>query len=666
MLKPQYQRQLNVWDGLGTSLPEPLLVDCAKSVTDFKFDKDACLYDHIYVYYGSETGRGLRMATLLIPDFGNSATGPIPLDSLPDLLKENVEKRSLVVVVTSTLGSGKAPFAAKSYIDHIGKVPNNSVRNIDFALLGLGNSAYTENFATFAQNVEKTLRKAGCNPAMGIQFADDLKDPDASFGDFREKLLDRATGVLYEQGGQGMDAAELSEARLVAMTFESCVPVLQRQALDGWSIDYNKTKLMDESWDSRSHKLGRPLDLFRFKIVGSAKENVFTDFGSGDHIALYPPNMSDVVESVLRHVDVDDKAAAREYLKEYKDLSMPLGATEIFVLRKLIRTDQDATKILDEILSSCTASTYPSIERLVQILPPGSLTMQWILKYGPAMDPRFFSIASLDKRRMTVTIVQSVYSFYDTHKAGVTSRWLRSLSKGDKAMATFATTKFQLPQNDEGCPILLISTGSGIAPCRTFWLSGRKNPTYLFCGCRSPDELPFATEIDLLEKKGLLHPYIAYSRVKEGKMRLEAKMRQERSVLLGLLHNPKTRVYLCGSPELESTVRSTLVTILAQGDKNHQGLGMVRSMDRLALMVQSKRFVSEVYGSFTGDTNRIDPMFALWQESTTKMIRNLAALEKFGVPIGPPPSRRRSDRGNPNSEKERQSTFAYNPKISGV
>jgi sulfite reductase (NADPH) flavoprotein alpha-component len=665
ILKPQYRRQLNLWDEIGIALPESIIVNAVKHVADFKFDKDACLYDHIYVYYGSETGRGLRMATLLISDFGSSATGPIPLDSLPDLLKENVEKPSLVVVVTSTLGSGRAPFTAKNYVDSMRKVPNNSVQNIDFAVLALGNSAYTENFATFAQKVEKSLKKAGCNPAMGMQIADDLKDPEASFGDFRKMLLDEAAGTLYKSAEQGMDPEPPNEAQLVTMTFEGCIPVLQRQTVEVLGTDAWRTESIHDSWESHSHKLGRSLDLFRFKMVGSNNENLLQALGSGDHIALYPTNMNDVVESVLRHVEVDDKAAAREYLKEYKDLSKPLGASEIFILSKLIQSDQHATEILDVILSNGAGSTYPSIERLVQVLPPGSVPMQWILTHAPSMDPRFYSIASLDKRQKAVSIVQSVYSFDATQKAGVTSRWLRSLSRGDKATATFTTTNFLPPQEDEGSPILLISTGSGIAPCRTFWLSGRKNPTYLFCGCRSPEELPFATEIELLEKKGLLHPYIAYSRVKEGKMRLEAKMKQERRVLLELLHNPKTRIYLCGSPELESTVRNTLVTILAQGDGYCRGLGMARSMERLALMDQSKRFVREVYGSATGDSKQSDPMLALWQESTTKVIRSLAGLEKLGVPI--PPSPRRSTGGSDRANnEEKRPTFSYNPKISGA
>ena len=55
-------------------------------------------------------------------------------------------------------------------------------------------------------------------------------------------------------------------------------------------------------------------------------------------------------------------------MKEYKDLSKPLGEAEIEILSDLIQDDQDASVVLDMILSHGNASTYPSVERLVQTL----------------------------------------------------------------------------------------------------------------------------------------------------------------------------------------------------------------------------------------------------------------------------------------------------------
>ena len=56
--------------------------------------------------------------------------------------------------------------------------------------------------------------------------------------------------------------------------------------------------------------------------------------------------------------------------------------------------DQNAKMVLDMILTYCTARDIPSLEKLVQVLPPGVIPLDWIMEYGQPMDPRFYSIAS--------------------------------------------------------------------------------------------------------------------------------------------------------------------------------------------------------------------------------------------------------------------------------
>ena len=304
-----------------------------------------------------------------------------------------------------------------------------------------------------------------------------------------------------------------------------------------------------------------------------------------------------------------------------------LRASQLTPTKKMMK-DNNAKMVLDMILTYCTATDMPSLEKLVQVLPPGVIPLDWIMKFGHPMDPRFYSIAAISKTEQTVSIAQSIYSFKATGKAGVTSRWLRNLACGAQVTGTFATTDFHMP-NDEQAPVIMISTGSGIAPFRSFWLAGKKNPLFLFYGCRDPDELPFALEIDQLEASRRMQSFIAFSRISKGKMRLDQKMKQERGILLKLLNNKRTTIYLCGSPELESTVRTALIMILAEGDDVYPGLGMVRAVEKLVIMQQTKRFIREVYGT-GGSTD--DPSVVFWQESIAKIVRNIAGIQRLGVP----------------------------------
>lgn len=657
LVKPQYLDQKPLWDDLDLTKPQPITIAAAPRGNSFVFRNEKCNYDHVFVYYASETGTSLRFATLLVGDFDGNATGPIPLDSLPDLLLESVEEQSLVIIVTSTASSGTPPLNAKNFLGRMSEVPKGSLHNIDFAVCAVCNSAYTESLASFAFVVEANLKRAGCVPAMGIHYVDTLEFAEESFTDFRMKLFEETEGILYKRD-QEVEQTEPKKTELATMTFENLVPVLKQS-----TSDVEAEGAYPDSWDLNSNVLKPSLDLFRFKLEEEeGEESRLNGLGAGDHVTLYPQNMNDVVETVLRHVNTSDAEAAKVFLRESKDLSKPLSLDELTYLRDHVQGNERALGVLDGILTNFSGDSSLSVEKLVQIMPPGSIPMKWILKYVPSMDPRFYSIASIDGTKKTVSIVQSVYTFEGSQKAGVASRWLRSLAKGQIVKATFTKTAFHIPQDDEGAPVVLISAGAGIAPCRTFWLSGRRNPTYLFCGCNSPEDLPFSTEIDLLKKKGLLYPFIAFSRGSTSKIELEGLLRQERATLLDLLYNSRTRLYVCGSPEVDSKVRNSLAMILAQGNTRHRGMGMVRAMDRLALMSQTKRYVREIYGNAIGDSRRSDPTYALWQESTVKVIRALAALEKLEVPVAPS-----SLRVNIRQKKRmNEEILAYNPMISGA
>jgi sulfite reductase alpha subunit-like flavoprotein len=629
---------------MGIPLPEPITVDTAKSKADssLTFNKEACLYDRIYIYYGSETGKSLRLATMLTSEFDKDiAIGPIPLDGLPDLLVDSkVDIRALVLIVTSTFGKDNPPTAAQDFERRMkDEVAEKSVRNIDFAVLALGNSAYTESFVAFGHKVENHLQTAGCSRIMTMQVADELKNQQAGYDSFLNILMDEESGVIYVNQNRNkkdttLDTSEDSYQQ-ATVCFLGSTPVLHRETVEGMEDEMERQLLekFDDSWESHTHKLGRFMDQFNF-IVYPEYQDLISRLTPGDHIALYPSNMDDVVESVYRSVDVndEDRKEARTQLKYKIDLSRPLGSSQLLELRKLL-TDQPSQRIMDLTLKKSTHSNNPSMERLVQILPPGSISMHWISKYCPPIDPRFYSISSLDQKKKIVSITQSVYSFKDTGKAGTTSRWLRSLKAGDKARAIFAPTSFHLPSDKTG-PLLCFSTGSGISSFRSFWLSREKrsNPMYLFYGCRKPSELPFSAEIQRLEMQGRMYPFFAYSRIKEGKMRIDELIRNERGAILKLLYNSKTTVYMCGSPDLEATIRDSLVLVLAEGDEFHPGLGTIQSMERLVVMSQANRFIREVYGKAS---NTDDPMTMMWQESTAKIVRSTSAMHKVGVPREP-------------------------------
>ena len=102
---------------------------------------------------------------------------------------------------------------------------------------------------------------------------------------------------------------------------------------------------------------------------------------------------------------IDDVTKVDEYREKLMadvDMSRPLMLSTIRSLQSCIK-DARAKKIVSLYLvnsestsddPNSTSNTNPSIESLINSLPPGSVPISWVLKSCPIMMPRFFSIVS--------------------------------------------------------------------------------------------------------------------------------------------------------------------------------------------------------------------------------------------------------------------------------
>mmetsp|Transcript_44754 Transcript_44754/g.108062 ORF Transcript_44754/g.108062 Transcript_44754/m.108062 type:complete len:1131 (-) Transcript_44754:1380-4772(-) len=657
--KPQWRRQLNIWEDLGIDLPaEPIIVDSIRGTStslrsyhSSAAANDTSMYDEVFIYYASEFGEALRMATVISCElFGKNndhATGPIALDDLPALLfqrsddttaaaenghhhhnnkKQQQQRKTLAVIVASTNGMGDAPESAKSFVDQMKMVKDHSVRDVDFSILALGNSAYRQSFAAFGHKVFALLEKAGCSPALNMQIADVLNDPQTALDSFTKLIMQVYTG----QGQLGIDLGAISSRppAFASVSLEARTKMLEMSSSSESNHRDPGMLHYSSSWANRAHKLRPSMDMFTFKVDGGY-ESLLNEVIPGDLVALYPSNLRDVVELVFRNVNHSNRSVARDFLKSNIDLSRPLKSADIQELRKLMNND-DAREIVTTIASQSSQETNPSIEQLIQMLPPGSIPMEWVVRFGPPMHPRFFSIAEVNSIENSVSFAQSVYTFESNKKAGLASRWLRSLRKGEKTSALFVTSSFHAPSNRD-CPLLLFAADSGIASFHSLWQPHCRNPLYLFYTCKNPSEIAFRSNISDLKEEGRLKPYIAYSHVKKGRMEMSELVLRARDVLLKRIHNKKGIIYISGPPAFERTVRNALVTVLAEGNDFFPGMGTMRALEYLAVMSQTKRFFFQVYGK---PTFVEDQTLVLWQEAVAKTVRTITNLEQIGLPQG--------------------------------
>ena len=505
------------------------------------------------------------------------------------------------------------------------------MHSTSFAVLSLGNSAYTQSFAQYGIDVHAALEDIGAMPVLNVRVADELMDQELSFDDWRSNLLDSTTGIIYQEDLDAFasvttKSADMTSKRKVTLSYQGFAQVIQNDSKNELERLYSEFE--HTPWSRVQGILGRSTDLFCFE-VDPEQSSQLKDLRPGDHVALYPRNLDDSVDLTLRMVDgtIQSIPGARDVLKMDVDLARPVSTASLAELWSATGNEK-AKYIIESVLRNSTKDkTEKSVTDLINELPPGSVPFQWIVSSAPAMDPRFYSIASVSREERTISVCQSVYTFTNG-QAGTTSRWLRSLQADEKATAVFSQTDLHLPA-DEDAPCIMIATGTGIAPFRSFWMSSARNPMYLFFGCRSHSDLPFASEIGFLERAGRVNPFIAYSREMENKMYVQDMLGRESETILSLLHNPKTHLYICGGPDMAITVQNRLLMILCAGSQTQKGVEMSRAMEKLVIMKQQKRFITEVYGAISaGD----DAMQFAWKEATSRVVEITAGLERLVLP----------------------------------
>ncbi len=165
------------------------------------------------------------------------------------------------------------------------------------------------------------------------------------------------------------------------------------------------------------------------------------------------------------------------------------------------------------------------------------------------------------------------------------SSYLGSLQSGDTVRLAVRSCHdaFRLPSAEEKTPIIMIGSGSGLAPFRGFIQqraalvgNGTELPAaYLFHGCREPgyDDL-YADELSSWQDDGAVKVYHAYSRTPEkanGHKYVQDAIWAE-SALITELWRHGAKIYLCGSHKMGDAVVEVVQMILASADLVHGDL----------------------------------------------------------------------------------------------
>jgi len=202
------------------------------------------------------------------------------------------------------------------------------------------------------------------------------------------------------------------------------------------------------------------------------------------------------------------------------------------------------------------------------VLPPGRDEL------GRDHHVRLYSIASARDGETpgsaaVALTVKRVLQDHDGHPAlGVCSNYLCDLPIGAALQVTGPVGDSFLMPEEHGAPLLMVCTGTGIAPMRAMIQrrmrlgDARREDLMLLFGGRTPEELPYREEFESIAPERL-DLGIAYSRIPGAQKRyVQDLVRARGADIAHLMHERGATLYLCGLKAMESGVRQALAEAL--------------------------------------------------------------------------------------------------------
>jgi ferredoxin--NADP+ reductase len=213
----------------------------------------------------------------------------------------------------------------------------------------------------------------------------------------------------------------------------------------------------------------------------------------------------------------------------------------------------------------------------IGIMPPG------LDANGKPHKLRLYSIASSrlgdhgDAKSVSVCVKRVVYKHPETGEEvrGVASNFICDLKPGDEVMITGPVGKTFLLPEDPTANLILIATGTGIAPFRAFlrhiydempapW----QGKVLLFFGMQKSEDYLYEEELAEFSKKGDFEIITAISReqtnAQGGKMYVQHRIAEHVDRLWSMIQAGNTYTYICGLRGMEDGIDAAFSAAAAE------------------------------------------------------------------------------------------------------
>ncbi|NBM19221.1 bifunctional cytochrome P450/NADPH--P450 reductase [Streptomyces sp. GC420] len=502
---------------------------------------------NLTVAYGSSLGSCEDLARA-IADRGERSGFGTTLTSL-DELGDNLPAEGLLVVVAASY-NGKAPDNAQRFDELIAAgLPEGSLSNVRFALLGAGNTQWVATYQAFPKRIESALLAAGATPVVERGTADAAGDFDGT----ATRWMDALWATLAEEYAADTSRASGPRYQVQLLTEADVRPAIVSEQAYPLTVVANEELVSDATglWDFGIE----PPRPSAKSITIELPEGVTYD--TGNHLAVFAKNEPALVTRVLTRLGVEYDQVLRLDQPGGGRTHLPVGVpvTAGILLTEFLELQDVATRSQVHTLAEYTrcpwtrpqlqayiADTAEAEERyqkeilgkrvsvlgLLERFPAVELPLAVFLEMTGPIRPRFYSISSAppaDPRRvrLTVGLLEGPALSGDGQYRGTCSSYIAGLEPGDVVYGYVRVPSPAFaPPADPTAPLILIGPGTGIAPLRGFleeraWQHANGTQVGLsqvFVGCRHPEhDYFYKEEMQDWEQSGIARVHTAFSAV---------------------------------------------------------------------------------------------------------------------------------------------------------
>ncbi|XP_025204931.1 NADPH-dependent diflavin oxidoreductase 1 [Melanaphis sacchari] len=565
----------------------------------------------LLILYGSQTGCAQEVAERIWRESKwLHYSGPvIAIDDYP-IDKLIFEKK--IIFVCSTTGQGDQPDNMKKTWKFLLRknLPSNSLANVEFAVLGLGDSSYVK-FNHVAKKLYRRLLQLGGKPLCNIGLADDQHD----IGAFAviDPWIDNLWNVLIEKhpltdGLTPIDRNSLPPPKWNVHHSSSIISNYANDKLpNNDQLKPNSTIvtcLSNTRTTSENHfqdvRLLRfeysensinylPGDVLMVRPVNSETSvNIFFQLlNDNKNMKLNPTtvlNVTQCSDDMPIPYNLSKPFTLYQCAKYYWDLNIIPNRYTFQLLSYFTDNALEKEKLKEfttpegqeELYSYCNRPRRTILEVLADFPhATANLSLEYLFEIFSPIRPRAFSIASapsVHKNEIHILVAVVTYKTKLVAKRiGLCSTWLASLNIGDKIPVWIQKGTFQFPYSPS-CNVIMIGPGTGVAPFRSFIHEavakkcGNAKTLHLYFGARNRlGDFHCVDDWEKLVVNEKLSLYTAFSRDQDHKIYVQHILEQNEEELLKLLSNKECYVFVAGNAkDMPTAVKNVFINILTK------------------------------------------------------------------------------------------------------